>query len=133
MIVSTGFCVVRPASHVDSAFLGWTVQSEPFVSNTIARSNGVSYPAINASEIVNISIPLPNRQTQKAIAEFLDRETDRIDQVIKKTKQSIVLLQEFCSALITAAVTGQIDINNWKTKGQTGIRSDQIGEAIEEA
>ncbi|MDE2760048.1 MAG: restriction endonuclease subunit S [Paracoccaceae bacterium] len=133
MIVSTGFCVIRPASHIDGAFLGWAVQSKPFVYETIKHSVGVSYPAINASELVNINISFPNRATQKAIANFLDRETDRIDQITEKTQQSIDLLSEYRSTLITAAVTGQIDVTNWKMNGATDRRLDQIEEAIEEA
>ena len=58
LIASTGFCVVRPNDDVDSGFLGWATKSEPFVSEVVARSVGVSYPAINASDLVTIEIPL---------------------------------------------------------------------------
>ena len=43
LIASTGFCVVRPNDDVDSGFLGWVAKSEPFVSQVVARSVGVSY------------------------------------------------------------------------------------------
>ncbi|MBC6405681.1 MAG: hypothetical protein GDA41_08170, partial [Rhodospirillales bacterium] len=57
--------------------------------------------------------PLPDLATQKAIADFLDRETARIDRITGKTQQSIALLREFRASLITAAVTGQIDPAAW--------------------
>ena len=54
-------------------------------------------------------VDLPDIDTQKTIADFLDRETTRIDSLVSKTHRSIELLKEKRSTLITAAVTGQID------------------------
>ncbi len=107
LIASTGFCVVRPNDDVDSGFLGWVVKSEPFVSEVVARSVGVSYPAINASELITIEIPLPPLDTQRRIVQFLDEKTGQIDALIEKIRDSIVQLEEYRSAQITAAVTGQ--------------------------
>ena len=47
---------------------------------------------------------------QLELIDFLESETTRIDTLITKTEQSIALLQEKRSALITAAVTGKIDL-----------------------
>jgi|SRR5579875_3708311 len=95
-------------------------QSEPLVERIMAYSVGVSYPAINASDIGRFAIPLPPLDEQLAISAFLDRETARIDQLIAgldvhEIASGIMarmarLLKEYRSALITAAVTGQIDV-----------------------
>ena len=108
LIASTGFCVVRPNDDVDSGFLGWAAKSEPFVSEVVARSVGVSYPAINASELVTIYMPLPPLDTQQRIARFLDEKTARIDGLIERIEDSVVRLEEYRSAQVTAAVTGQL-------------------------
>ncbi len=108
LIASTGFCVVRPNDDVDSDFLGWAAKSEPFVSGVVARSVGVSYPAINASELVTIDMPVPPLDTQWRIARFLDESTARIDGLVEKVRNSIARLEEYRSAQITAAVTGQL-------------------------
>ncbi len=108
LIASTGFCVVRPNDDVDSGFLGWAAKSEPFVSEVVARSVGVSYPAINASELVTIDVPLPPLDTQRRIAQFLDEKTARIDAITKQILRSIDCVSEYRSALVTTAVTGQI-------------------------
>ena len=50
------------------------------------------------------------KDEQRAIAAFLDRETARIDGLIKKVKESIDLLREYRTALVSAAVTGKIDV-----------------------
>ena len=51
--------------------------------------------------------PLPE---QRSIAAFLDRETSRIDDLIAKVNDSVELLREYRTALISAAVTGKIDV-----------------------
>ena len=105
LIASTGFCVVRPNDGVDSGFLGWAAKSEPFVSEVVARSVGVSYPAINASELVTIDMALPPLDTQRRIAWFLDEKTGRIDGLIAKKRELLDRLAEKRQALITRAVT----------------------------
>lgn len=106
LIASTGFCVVRPdRQEVDSGYLGWAAKSEPFVSEVVSRSVGVSYPAINASELVTIEMPLPPLETQRRIAQFLDEKTARIDGLIEKKRALLDRLAEKRQALITRAVT----------------------------
>ena len=63
-------------------------------------------------EIPNIKLPLPPLAVQQAVAAFLDRECARIDALIERAEQAIVLLRERRSALIAAAVTGQIRVGN---------------------
>ena len=109
LIASTGFCVVRPNDDVDSGFLGWAAKSEPFVSAVVARSVGVSYPAINASELVTIDMPLPPLATQRRIARFLDEKSARIDGLIEKKRELLDRLAEKRQALITRAVTKGLD------------------------
>ena len=69
----------------------------------------MSYPAINASEIGFIAIPLPPLPEQQAIAAFLDRETGRIDALIAKKQRLLELLAEQRTALISRAVTKGLD------------------------
>ncbi len=109
-IVSTGFAVLRSKSGTEPRFLYRAVQSNPFVESVVAASTGVSYPAIDESRLGNIRVPLPDLETQKTIADYLDRETTRIDRLVEKTEQSINRLREHRAALITAAVTGQLDV-----------------------
>ena len=109
LIASTGFCVVRPNDDVDSGFVGWAVKSESFVSEIVARSIGVSYPAINASELVTIDMPLPPLDTQRRIARFLDEKTTQINTLIEKKRELLDRLAEKRQALITRAVTKGLD------------------------
>ena len=110
MIASTGFAVLRPR-RIDSRFLGYACHAEGFVSEVIARSVGVSYPAINASELARLPIPLPTAPEQTAIATFLDRETAKIDALVAEQEKLIALLQEKRQAVISHAVTKGLDPN----------------------
>jgi type I restriction enzyme S subunit len=86
LVVSTGFAVVTPRK-VDPRFLSWYLQSDPFVDEVVARSVGVSYPAINPSEIGEMGVPMPDLAEQRAIADYLDTETTRIDALITKKRR----------------------------------------------
>ncbi|PKO27596.1 MAG: restriction endonuclease subunit S [Betaproteobacteria bacterium HGW-Betaproteobacteria-5] len=105
LIASTGFAVVRPNQGCVSGFLKYSLQSERFVDEVIARSTGVSYPAINASDLGRIYVPAPPVGEQTTIAAFLDRETAKIDGLIAEQEKLISLLAEKRQATISHAVT----------------------------
>ena len=104
MVVSTGFAVIRPL-NVDSGFASWALREYGFVEEIVACSTGVSYPAINASKIRDLPIPLPPLDEQRAITTFLDGETQRIDALVEKKRRLIERLREYRTALITRTVT----------------------------
>jgi restriction endonuclease S subunit len=64
-------------------------------------------------------IPTPPAPEQLAIADFLDRETTRLDALKAKVKKVIDLLREHRTALISAAVTGKIDVRQEVAEGRT--------------
>ncbi len=110
LIVSTGFAVIRPRS-LDDGFVAYALSSPYFVERVVAHSTGVSYPAINASELACLDIAFPPLPEQRAIAAFLDRETASIDDLVLKKERLVELLQEKRKALITRAVTRGLDPN----------------------
>jgi restriction endonuclease S subunit len=57
-------------------------------------------------------VAMPPRSEQTAIADFLDRETSKIDALIAKIQEATERLKEYRTALISAAVTGKIDVRN---------------------
>jgi type I restriction enzyme S subunit len=105
LVASTGFAVVRPRHELEPGFLKYALQEEHFIQQVISRSTGVSYPAINASDVAKISLNLPGSSEQLAIATFLDHETAKIDALIAEQQRLIELLQEKRQAVISHAVT----------------------------
>ena len=111
LVVSTGFAVIRPLSTLCAEFVGYMLSANYFNEQVIARSTGVSYPAINASELVAIPALLPPPNEQPAIAAFLDRETTKIDALIAEQQRLIELLQEKRQAVTSHAVTKGLNPN----------------------
>lgn len=72
--------------------------------NTIAH--------LTAEKLKKHRFAFPPYQEQQAIASFLDRETAKIDALIAKIREGIENLKEYRTALISAAVTGKIDVRN---------------------
>ena len=70
-------------------------------------------PQINNKHISQELWPLPPKEEQDRICEFLEHENRSCTDLICLAKQTIVLLQERRSALISAAVTGQIDVRGF--------------------
>lgn len=65
---------------------------------------------IRPGPFLSIQVPRPSELAARDIADYLDRATARVDTLIAKTERSIELLREHRTALITAAVTGKIDL-----------------------
>ena len=109
-IASTGFAVIRSRNDVCSDYLKYALLSNYFINLVESESTGISYPAINASELVTFNIALAPFEEQQVVANFLDNATCKIDTLIVKAQEAIKLLKERRTALISAAVTGKIDV-----------------------
>ena len=73
---STGFAVLRPrSSEVEPGFLKWVTINDLVIQAIEAHSEGLSYPAINATELVKLKVVVPPPTEQTMIAAALDRET----------------------------------------------------------
>ena len=105
-VYSTGFAVLRSRTgHIEPNFLKWLALNELFIQSVESHSEGLSYPAINAPELVNLKTVMPSLPEQATIAVTIDRETARFDALIAKKTRFIELLKEKRQALITHAVT----------------------------
>jgi type I restriction enzyme S subunit len=76
LIVSTGFAVVRPRS-VQPRFLFYAIRKSSFVETVVARSVGVSYPAVNASEVATIPVPFCGTGSSFTARRFASRILNR--------------------------------------------------------
>ncbi|MDO5025312.1 MAG: restriction endonuclease subunit S [Trueperella sp.] len=92
LVFSTGFTVLSPKQNeITSRYLYWAIQSDPFVAEATRWSNGVSYPAINADDLMRIKLPVPSLDQQRRLATYLDVETAKIDHLIAKQRELIEL------------------------------------------
>ena len=111
-VYSTGFAVLR-ARHgqLMPEFLKWLVLNDLLIQAVESHSEGLSYPAINASDLIKLKTVVPDFREQSQIASILDSETSRIDALIAKKTRFIELLKEKRQALITHTVTKGLDPN----------------------
>ena len=105
-IASTGFLVLQAdISKIHPHFLMYSVLSDNFICKVEANSVGISYPAINASQIMHFKLPIPQLSEQFLLVTYLDRQCSEIDALLSKTLSSIEEYKKLKQAVITQAVT----------------------------
>ena len=90
---------------VDLRYLVWSINCDHVRINAELVATGTTRIRINLGELKKLKIPYPPFLEQKAIANFLDHETAKIDTLIEKQQQLIKLLKEKRQAVISHAVT----------------------------
>lgn len=103
---------MRPNSGLlEGRFLFRCVQSRPVALQLELEATGVTRYGLPKGAIGNALIPLPSLETQRLIADYLDRETARIDALVAEKEKMLALLEEKRAALISSAVTRGLDPN----------------------
>ena len=103
-ICSGEFLVLDPIDY-DRRFLLHVLLAEGFVSLVDSSTYGAKMPRANWDFVGESLLPVPPLDEQRAIAAFLDRETERIDALVEKKRLLIERLEEYRTALITRTVT----------------------------
>ena len=97
-------------SKVINPFLYWFLLSRQFVEWSVLEADRVAMPKINRETLAELRLPIPPLNEQTEIARFLATEAAKLDRLTMKVEEAIERLREYRSALITAAVTGKIDV-----------------------
>jgi type I restriction enzyme S subunit len=75
---------------------------------------GSGQPNLNTDIVKAITVPVPPDQEVEAIVESIKKSREQFNALVEKAKRGIELLQERRTALISAAVTGKIDVRDWQ-------------------
>lgn len=103
---TTELYVLRPEAELDNKYLFYVTISGDFRSLGAGEMYGAGgQKRVPEDFIRELRHPIPPIQEQRAIASFLDRETSKIDALVKKKERLIELLAEKRTALISHAVT----------------------------
>ncbi len=100
---------------VNAAFFVAALNSRPLriqIENALSGGNGMANN-LPQSSLLTFAMAVPPLAEQLVITRFLDQETARIAALMAEAQSAIALLQERRTALISAAVTGQIDVRQW--------------------
>jgi type I restriction enzyme S subunit len=98
--------VNRPAI---ARFVFWALRSTVSLQHWESSVGGATFRALNLGPLAVTPIPMPDPQTQRAIADYLDRETARLDALVAAKERVLGLLAEKRRAVITRAVTRGLD------------------------
>lgn len=104
--------VARVAVHSDTHHLWvrWALLSAPVREDLACQSIGAAVRGVNIFDLKRARIPVPPMREQIEISSIVGQEVEQIDALMVSAQRSITLLRERRSALISAAVTGQIDV-----------------------
>lgn len=91
-------------------FLWYLLKADFYLEYINLTAFGGAQPNISDTELLDCIVTVPPLPEQSAIATYLDRETSKIDRLVEKVEAAVGRLQEYRTALITAAVTGKIDV-----------------------
>jgi type I restriction enzyme S subunit len=107
--------IVQPKKEIMYGnFLSLTLQSQYGTSVLFSLRTGGMHPHLNCGEVQFMKVPVPPVNEQVTIVDFVYRESLRFDSLIERAECAIQLMQERRTALISAAVTGKIDVRDVK-------------------
>ena len=86
--------LLRPRQEVDGRYLFWALTSRLSREQFSASANGITRFGLRYDSFGEVRVPLPRLACQRAIADYLDRETARIDALIEKKGRLLTLLDE---------------------------------------
>ena len=102
--------IVRRENSFDSNWLCYVMNSRIVRYQVTLVQYGEAQEQFNAAHAVEFTVPTPPLGEQNELSAFLDRETAKIDGLIANIRKSIDRFNEFRTALVSAAVTGKIDV-----------------------
>lgn len=106
------FHVMRPRDSVVGRFAQYQMLNREFISIVDGSTFGAKMPRASWDFVGGMMVTTPPESEQESIATYLDNQAAKIDTLINKAKRSIELAKEHRTALISAAVTGKIDVRN---------------------
>jgi type I restriction enzyme S subunit len=119
---------------MEPAFLLLLLQSEDYLNQIYSFPSGTKQANLSNSDVLSPWIVSPScLQEQSEIVNRVSELTSRLDQLISKAGVAISLLQERRSAIISAAVTGKIDVRDWQPPADEGAFDEEVRQAGMEA
>ena len=115
-VVGGDAVVLHPSEDVDPLYLAYALESSPVRAYKAIRATGFTVVHVSAGRLKTLPIPLPPHVEQRAIADYLLRETVRIDTLIEEQQRLIAMLRERRHALrVTVALHGTMPVSEVQT------------------
>ena len=113
-LVSYSCVTIKPnAERTSGRYLFRYLKSQAFLQAITMYINSNTQGNVGIDSLRNVKVIMPPLSEQEEIINFLNDEVMKIDRLLDKAKSAITLMQERRTALISAAVTGKIDVRDW--------------------
>ncbi|WP_415900842.1 restriction endonuclease subunit S [Neptuniibacter sp. QD48_11] len=111
---------LRAIEHLlEPEYLLFYIQSDVAKAQYARDSVGMGVHHLNMPDIEDVRIPIPPLKDQIELISYLKNTSKKFDALTEKASNSIALMKERRTALISAAVTGKIDVRNWQPENQS--------------
>ncbi|MCB9291929.1 MAG: restriction endonuclease subunit S [Lewinellaceae bacterium] len=111
--VNQALCAIIPSPDIIPDYLYYYLKFYRPIWMINAKGSRVD-PNISQDEVRNMIIPYPSSREQSSIVKYIKFNCDRIDELISKNEKEITLIKEYRESLISAAVTGKIDVREYQ-------------------
>ncbi|MBN1153282.1 restriction endonuclease subunit S [candidate division KSB1 bacterium] len=111
-VCTSELLVLRPKEVIQS-YLFYFLINPNFIEVVNSSTYGAKMPRANWDFIGNLLLTVPKLEEQEQIVEYLDVQTQNIDETIRRENKKIELLKEYRQSLISDVVTGKIDVRDW--------------------
>ena len=110
-VVASSLIIISPRKQkINSKYLNYWLNNSLLQQYVNLQISGAAIKRVSVEKIGRLPIASFSLSEQQAIVEYLDRETGKIDALASKVETAIEKLKEYRTALISAAVTGKIDV-----------------------
>ncbi|MBA0218305.1 restriction endonuclease subunit S [Pectobacterium brasiliense] len=106
------------------------ISSDGVVSELTLESKGSTMANLNTETLGRIRLPVPTISEQKVILDYIKVISDKYDHLILSANTAIQLMQERRTALISAAVTGKIDVRDWVAPANSEMASIEESQEV---
>lgn len=101
--------MIRPSEEVvRPRFLYWCMASQFVRSQAKNYAEGITRTGIRSELVASLLVPTPSLAAQRAVANYLDRETSRIDALVEKKQRLVRLLEARWQIVMSAGVSGEL-------------------------
>lgn len=131
-IITSAYVTVRPTSRINERFLNYFLKMMDFRKDFYALGAGVRQ-SLKFEELRRVQVAVPDLAAQRAIADYLDTETARIDALIAKKQRMVALVDELEATQLDMFMAFDVDVPRvrlgYVARLQTGLTLDGNREA----
>jgi len=124
--ISSAYVPIEPIGDICISFFKFLLKSDSYIQALQSTTNLVrDGQALRYNNFLQVPLPIVPMHEQEEIGRFLESEMNQMKEISNKAQKMIQLLQERRTALISAAVTGKIDVRDWRAPAGSTAYSSQ--------